>query len=306
MLTRPSTRTSRRLSTRLAAVVLSGAAALGAASALPASGSPAGTGTAGTPHRSVCGSGHLSRNVDVVGLTSDQRLICFRSDRPERARTIAQVSGLVGDTRLVGIDVRPANAALYGLGDQGGIYTVDPGSAVATKVAQSSAPLRGTSFGVDFNPAADRLRVISDVGQNLRINVDGGAAIVDVDLAYTAGTPATGVTGAAYTNNDADPNTGTTLFDVDSTLDQVAIQSPPNAGSLVATGKLGVDTGTDVAVDIVSRVRRGTTVANTAFAALGTSDGSTFHQVDLLTGRATPTGRFARSTVVIGIAVPQG
>ena len=294
---------STRLSTRVAALVLSGAAALGAASAAPASGS---TDSAGTAHRDVCGAERSSRSVEVIGLTSNQRLICFRADKPERARTIGSVRGLVGDTRLVGIDVRPANAQLYGLGDQGGIYTLDAGSAAATKVAQTSLPLRGTSFGVDFNPAADRLRVTSDVGQNLRINVDGGVAIADGDLAYTPGTPATGVTGAAYTNNDADPNTGTTLFDVDSTLDQVAIQSPPNAGSLVATGKLGVDTGTDVAVDIASKIRRGTTVANTAYAALSTPDGSTFNQVDLLTGRATSTGRFARSTVVVGIAVPQG
>ena len=300
-----STRTSTRTSTRLAALVLAGAAALGTASAAPASGGTSGADGA-SAHRATCGSGHASRSVEVVGLTSDQRLICFRSDKPERARTIAAVRGLQGDTRLVGIDVRPANAQLYGLGDQGGIYTLDAGSAAATKVAQTSLPLRGTSFGVDFNPAADRLRVTSDVGQNLRINVDGGVAIADGDLAYTPGTPALGVTGAAYTNNDADANTGTTLFDIDSTLDQVAIQSPPNAGSLVATGKLGVDTGTDLAVDIISTIRRGTTVANTAYAALSTSGGSTFHEVDLLTGRATPTGRFLRSNTVIGIAVPQG
>ena len=298
---------STRTSTRLAALVLAGAAALGTASAVPASGGTSGTDdTAAGAHRAACGSGHTSRSVEVVGLTSDQRLICFRSDKPERARTIAAVRGLQGDTRLVGIDVRPANAQLYGLGDQGGIYTLDAGSAAATKVAQTSLPLRGTSFGVDFNPAADRLRVTSDVGQNLRINVDGGAAMADGDLAYTPGTPALGVTGAAYTNNDADATTGTALFDIDSTLDQVAIQSPPNAGSLVATGKLGVDTGTDLAVDITSTIRRGTTVANTAYAALSTSGGSTFHEVDLLTGRATPIGGFLRSNTVIGIAVPQG
>jgi hypothetical protein len=67
------------------------------------------------------------------------------------------------------------------------------------------------------------------------------------------GTPpptALGVTGAAYTNNDADPNTGTTLFDIDSTLDQVSIQSRPASGQLAATGKLGVDTGPAVGSDI--------------------------------------------------------
>jgi hypothetical protein len=198
---------------------------------------------------------------------------------------------------------RHRNGALYGVGDRGGIYTVDPGSAVATKVAQSSVALRGTSFGVDFNPAADRLRVISDVGQNLRINVDGGAAIADGDLAYTSGTPATGVTGAAYTNNDADPATATTLFDIDSTLDQVAVESPPNAGTLVATGALGVDTGSDVSVDIRSRTRRGTTVSNTAYAALSSADGTYFAEIDLLTGRADVTGRFSSSNRVIAVAV---
>ena len=102
--------------------------------------------------------------------------------------------------------------------------------------------LEGISFGVDFNPTVDRLRVTSDTGQNLRVNVDTGDTLEDADLNYTAGTPAMGIVGSAYTNNDADPNTATTLFDLDSALDQIAIQAPPNAGSLNPTGKLGVDT----------------------------------------------------------------
>jgi hypothetical protein len=39
------------------------------------------------------------------------------------------------------------------------------------------------------------------------------------------------VTGAAYTNNDDDPVTATTLFVLDTSRNQVAIQSPANAGS---------------------------------------------------------------------------
>lgn len=289
------------MSRRLAAVLLSASAALGAVIAAPAAGGS-------VSRSSTCGSYSSSSSTDVVGLTGDQqqRLICFRSDRPERARDIGRVRGLDGDTRLVGIDVRPANGLLYGVGDQGGVYTLSTRSASATLVARATVPLRGVSFGVDFNPAADRLRVTSDVGQNLRINVDGGATTPDGDLNYTAGTPATGVTGSMYTNNDADPNTGTTLFDVDSSLDQVAVQSPPNNGSLVATGKLGVDTGPDVAADIQSKVRRGTTVANTAYAALSSADGSSFYTVDLLTGRATSTGDFDDDDRIVGIAVLQG
>ena len=177
----------------------------------------------------VCGDNH-SRGLEAVGLTADQRLVCFRPERPRLARDIAAVSGLQTDTKLVGIDYRPATGDLYGLGDQAGIYVVDPATAAASLVARANVALQGTSFGVDFNPAADRLRVVSDTGQNLRINVADGVTATDTSLTNPPN-PATGVTGAMYTNNDADPDTGTTLFDVDSALDQVSIQSPPNNGT---------------------------------------------------------------------------
>ena len=46
---------------------------------------------------------------------------------------------------------------------------------------RSFAPLLdGTEFGVDFNPQVDRLRVVSNSGQNLRLHPDTGAvAAVD-------------------------------------------------------------------------------------------------------------------------------
>jgi hypothetical protein len=45
-----------------------------------------------------------------------------------------------------------------------------------------------------------------------------------------------GVTAAAYTNNDLNGDTATTLFDIDPINDQVAIQAPPNNGTLNPTG----------------------------------------------------------------------
>src|SRR5262245_33899820 len=196
--------------TRLAAA---GVAALTAATLAFAPGSVAGA----SDRSRTCGEDR-GRSLEVVGLTADQRLVCFKTDRPRLARDIAAVSGLQSDTKLVGIDYRPANGALYGVGDQAGIYVIDPSTAVATLVARANVALQGTSFGVDFNPAADRLRIVSDTGQNLRINVADGVTTVDGSLTNPPN-PATGVTGAMYTNNDADPNTGTTLFDIDSALD---------------------------------------------------------------------------------------
>ena len=250
----------------------------------------------------TCGTSR-SRELEVVGFTG-RRLVCFEAERPNRVRDIGRIRGLQVDTRLVGIDFRPATGDLYGLGDAGGVYTIDLDSARASLASRATVALQGQSFGVDFNPAADRLRVVSDTGQNLRINVVDGTTVADGTLNYTPGTPATGVVGAGYTNNDADANTNTTLFDVDSSLDQVAIQSPPNNGSLVATGKLGVDTDPTVGFDIYSRLRRGTTVDNTAFASLTVGGRTAFYTADTLTGRVDRLGRFDSRVQILDIALP--
>jgi hypothetical protein len=250
----------------------------------------------------TCGTSR-SRELEVVGLTG-RRLVCFEAERPQRVRDIGRIRGLQVDTRLVGIDFRPATGDLYGLGDAGGVYTIDLDTARARLASRATVALQGQSFGVDFNPAADRLRVVSDTGQNLRINVVDGTTVADGSLNYTPGIPATGVVGAGYTNNDADTNTNTTLFDVDSSLDQVAIQSPPNNGSLVATGKLGVDTDATVGLDIYSRLRRGTTVDNTAFASLTVGGRTAFYGVDTLTGRVDRIGRFDSRVQILDIALP--
>jgi hypothetical protein len=251
--------------------------------------------------------GHHKRALDVVGLTDDGRLICFSEKDPRDARTIGRVKGLDGDSKLVGIDYRPATGDLYGLGDKGGVYVLDDHSGRAMLKSRVNVPLMGTSFGVDFNPTVDRLRIISDTGQNLADNVDADNDTVTNATLSNPGPPAAtalGVTGAAYTNNDADPNTATTLFDIDSTLDQTVIQSPAASGVLASTGKLGVDTGPSVGSDIYSTIRGGTTVRVQGFASLTVNGQSGFYGVNLLQGRADSRGSFAARNVVTGIAVP--
>ncbi len=248
--------------------------------------------------------GRSDRSLNVVGLTADNRLICFNERRPGKATDIGFVSGLVGDTSLVGIDYRPVNSELIGLGNAGGVYSIDPANGMATKKSQLDVALSGTSFGVDFNPTVDRLRITSDTGQNLRANVDTGATVVDANLNYTPGTPAVGVAGSAYANNDADPNTATTLYDIDSALDQVAIQAPPNAGSLNPTGKLGLDTTAVVGSDIYSTIRNNTTVDVKGFASLTVAGRSGFYEIALFSGKASSLGDFTSGNQVIGIAIP--
>lgn len=103
------------------------------------------------------------------------------------------------------------------MGDKGGIYRIVEASAVATKVSQLTVPLEGSSFGVDFNPAANALRVVSETGQNLRH-------------------PFATFTGAFFPIN-----TSTSLFDLDTVANQIVLQSPANSRLLAATGKLRQD-----------------------------------------------------------------
>jgi hypothetical protein len=272
---------------------------------------------AATDQDSFCGRrsdfGRTAR-LTIVGLTAEQGLVKFNECRPGKLKQIGAISGLQDlDKLLVGIDFRVEDGELYGVGDGGGIYTIDPDTAQAFKVTQLTVPLEGASFGVDFNPAADALRIISDTGQNLRHPFAGPLQFLtqmDGRLNYTAGTSALGVTGAAYTNNDLDPNTGTTLFDLDSTLDQVAIQSPPNAGSLVATGKLTVDAGSTVGFDNYTQLRQGVAVGNNAFATLVVDGTTGFYRINLLAGTAILIGGFSRDKIddfsdpVVDIAIP--
>jgi hypothetical protein len=246
-------------------------------------------------------------SLNVVGLTKDQRIIVFDEFSPETPSSSRALTGLVGgDTALIGIDYRVQDNKLYGVGNAGGVYTLQTKTGVATLVNRLSVALSGTSFGVDFNPVADRLRIISDNGQNLRHNVNaGGVTLVDGTLNYAPGTPAAGLTGAAYTNNDLDPNTSTTLYNIDSVLDQVVLQSPPNNGSLAATGKLTVDTSLETGFDIFSSVRNGVTTNVQALASLSSATGTaSLYSIILPTGKVVWRGTFRRTDLVMDIAIP--
>ncbi|MCY0937557.1 DUF4394 domain-containing protein [Streptomyces sp. H34-S4] len=249
--------------------------------------------------------GHKS--LTAIGLTSDQRLVEFTVDRPGKTMSIGKVTGLMDDTRLVGIDFRVQNEKLYGVGDKGGIYTLDTHNAKAMKVSQLTIALSGMQFGVDFNPAANRLRVISNTGQNLRHNIDDAAAplVTTTDGMLTNPTtpPSTamGVTGAAYTNNDLNAATATSLFDVDTTNDRVSLQSPANAGTLAPTGNLGVNAGPDAGFDIYYSAKHGT---NQGFAALNTDGAFRLYDINVLTGAARDLGTFSQRQQVTDLALP--
>ncbi|WP_200308131.1 DUF4394 domain-containing protein [Streptomyces adelaidensis] len=250
-------------------------------------------------------------SLRAFGISGDGTLMAtFTTDRPDVLNWVRVITGLSGDTALVGIDFRVQDGLMYGVGNKGGIYTIKTPPAttdvVVTKVSQLQYALTGTQFGVDFNPAADRLRVISDNGQNLRHNLNDHTTIQDVNLTTppTEGTTK-GVTAAAYTNNDLNGATATTLFDINTNSDQVVIQSPANNGTLAPTGSLGIDAQLKAGMDIYSTLSGGKTVDNAAFASLTPYGASTpsLYSVNAFTGEATFIKQFPLNITDLAISL---
>jgi hypothetical protein len=229
---------------------------------------------------------------DVFGVTSTGRLVTFNRSSPALS-TAVNITGLQSGETILGIDVRPGGMTpgqLYLLGSTGRLYTVDTTTGTATlkstlsaDPADTSSPfttLGGTNYGVNFNPAVDRLRVVSDTGQDLRINVDTGAVTTDGNL-NVATVARMGVTAAAYTANYA-ATCRTALFYIDSTADKLFTTSDPNAGSLSEVGNLGVDASAVGGFEIST----GSDGTNTALAVFN----NTLYTINLMTGAATSSG----------------
>lgn len=235
--------------------------------------------------------------LKLVGLTDSNQLVSF-SPGSSTAATSVGVSGLESGENLLGIDYRPATGQLFGLGSSNRLYTLDAATGVATRLGTAAiAPaLSGSSFGFDFNPVPDRIRVVSDTEQNLRLNPEtGGIAGVDTPLS-----PVGNGVASAYTNNRAGV-TSTTLLNIDSVSDQLVRQggingSPsPNAGSITAIGSLNVDFGATGGFDIFTDG-----IGNDfGFAA----SGSTLYSINLVTGAATTLGSVGSTPInLIGLA----
>lgn len=188
------------------------------------------------------------------------------------------ISGLQAAETILGIDFRPANGQLYALGSTSRLYTINLGTGAATAVGAGpfSTLLSGTDFGFDFNPTVDRIRVVSNTGQNLRLNPNDGT-LAATDGMLNPGTPAIGA--AAYTNNFAGATT-TSLFVIDHNTDKLYLQNPPNNGTLVEVGSLGINIESANGFDI------GSTSQKIWF--IGTVGGATkLYSINTTTGAAT-------------------
>jgi hypothetical protein len=264
---------------------------------------------------------------------TDDALVAFDTANPAAALPAVPVTGLGTDT-LVGIDVRPLNGLLYGLGvdataGTATLYAISARTGVATPVGAAGSialsdagglPLNlpdpaAAGYGVDFNPVADRLRVVTTTGLNFRVDPNTGAA-VDADPVTTGtqpdadltseGNPAGG-SGAGYTNNDPLAAV-TTLYVLDDATDSLYIQGAappgPNGGLLTAPtpvtlGGAPLDFSAVNGFDIPAGVDvplPGDPASGQAFAALTVGGVTGLYTVGLSTGVAALVGPIAGGT----------
>jgi hypothetical protein len=234
--------------------------------------------------------GAASAAEAFYGVTQDNRLVTFQSDNVTNVEPSHAITGLPGGENIVGLDVRPLNGQLYALGKTSRLYVVNPRTGAARQVGATPLipALAGASFGFDFNPTVDRIRVTSDAEQNLRVNPDDGTVTgVDTNLAYAPGDPGAGtnpnVGGSAYTNSFAGA-TSTTLFDIDNARHALVVQNPPNDGTLTTVGALGTNNNA-AAFDIGD--------GNVGYAVLnGEQNRQNLFRIDLTNGHATQATNF--------------
>ncbi len=231
-------------------------------------------------------------SANVFGVTASNQLIRFNSSSPSNITTIGAITGLQGGETVLGIDFRPTNGELFALGSSGRLYVINKTTGAAGSARVLSVALSGTSFGVDFNPTVDRLRIVSDTGQNLRVNPDNGVAIVDGQLNGAA----TGANASGYTNSFNGATT-TTLYAISSVSDTLYMQNPPNAGTLVTAGPLGIDAASTNGFDILS-------ADSTALAALTVGGSTNLYRINLTTGAASSIGPIGNGqTSLTGFAI---
>ena len=249
----------------------------------------------------------LAQTVQTV--RGGNTLVTATNSAPGTAISSVTITGLGAGQTVAGIDYRPAAPRiLYAISNVGQIYTINARTGVATAIGTPPIPTI-SGVGFDFNPVVDRLRIVTQIGQNIRANPDTGAlAATDGALAYAptdanAGAIAT-VAAAAYTNNVAGATT-TTLYVLDTrgalAPSRLATQGnatvSPNTGQLFTVGSTGVTSLGVAGFDIGSTGQAFATFTDPV------SRVTSLYSINLGTGAATLVGALAGNTSHEGLAI---
>lgn len=246
-------------------------------------------------------------------VTQSQQLLQVNPTSPTQVLAQKPLTGLADGEQIQGIDYRVAYGVLFAISNNGQLYTINTATGALSAVGEplASGTLQAAQYGFDFNPAADRIRVVNELGQNLRLHPETGAlAFTDPDLQYAASDRHAGaspaIVAAAYTYNQQDAKI-TTNYAIDKALGTLVTQGSvegtepmvsPNTGQLFTVGALGISGLQQVSFDISD-------LNNIALIAVSTATeaASTLYQIDLATGAAQKLGTLTNGEALAGIAI---
>ncbi len=245
----------------------------------------------------------------IYGLTNFQQLDTFDSETRVVTSSVPLTGFGISGPFLVSIDSRPATGELYGLSNTNNIFKINPVTGTSTLITPTPLTLNGNAKAIDFNPTVDRIRVLTSGDDNQRVHPDTGALVAtDASLGFAAGDSNAGdnatVVNGAYTNSVAGA-TNTTLFDLDAFNDILAMQVPPNDGSLNTVGVLGfdiVDSGGFTGFDISGATGTAYLTGGNFFGSPALTAGS-LYSVNLATGAASLLGPVTGAGTYRDIAV---
>ncbi len=260
---------------------------------------------------------------NMLALLSNNRLIKFNVAHPDTIISRVSLQGIkTPDERIIGIDYRVAYGVLYAVSNTGQVYTVNTDSGQMTAIGEPAQQLvlDGTLYGVDFNPAADRIRVVTNAGVNSRMHPETGLYVdnnpdlagvqLDASLQYSLGDVSYGVAphlvAAAYTYNTKNSKL-TTNFAIDAVQGALVTQGTretdvnqvsPNTGRLYTVGKLATGPVADAHFDIAD-------VTNAAYVALRAQEHSsyTLYKISLDDAQLMQIGEIASGQSIVGIAI---
>lgn len=233
----------------------------------------------------------------LLGLDGNSRLLRFDSTAPGTVVAVS-TTGLAPGEFLEGIDVRPADGRLYGLGILDGpqaddsvarLYRIEPTTGVATLVgsgAFASGLPDGLAYGIDFDPTSDVLRIVASNDLHIVVQPETGVGSMATAIDLSGGDE--GLIEIAQGNNIAGA-TSSLAFGLDFVTGRLmaigAAAGSADSGVLTVVGTLGIGLGSPGGgFDIAPN---GTAFAGLTDAATGLTR---LYTINLTTGAAASLG----------------
>jgi hypothetical protein len=256
----------------------------------------------------------------LVAVTPGNQLITFNAAEPGKILSRVAIKGLAPSETILALDFQVAKGQLFGLSSKGRLLKINSQTVVATAVGAPLALPPGQTYGFNFNPTVDRIRLVSDLGHNLRVHPDTGAQVdgdanqpglqPDGMLAYgpgdLLGNTKPRIVAVAYTYNKVNEKI-TTNYAIDAGAGYLVVQgsvegaSPvvsPSTGKLQAIGPLQIDRFDAAALDISD-------VNNAAYLVTNRNTGgeSKLYELNLSSGQAKLIGAIGGGEPIRSMAI---